>query len=737
MKQLAAGAAWALLMLSSVSTLRPQDSGVIRGQVTLKTNGLPLHHATVVVPKLRRSAETDEDGRFEFAKVPPGRYDVDAHMHHLSDERQIVDLAAGGVVEVSFRLQLAAVHEEVTVTASGHEESTLEAFQTVTSVSSLELVTRNGAGSLGELLEEQTGVAKRSFGPGSSRPVIRGFDGDRVLILEDGMRTGTLSSQSGDHGEPVDAATVERVEIVRGPATLLYGSNAIGGVVNTISSHHQLHEHPHKGLRSNMTASGGSNGGQIGGTGGFEYGFHDWLIRGGGGSQRSGDYHAADGRVPNSKSGLRHANFGFGRYSENASFSFGYGVQDGRYGVPFAAEFERPEAGRAGQGSDKIDLAYRRHQARLTGELRNMPGILESFQLKLNYSDWNHRELEGSQTGTEFFNKQLVYRGEFRHRLRGVMTGTFGFWGLRRDYKASGEETLSPPTDQTAVALFALEQWTLARVRFQLGGRLEYNSYDPRMLRPRSFTGLSAGAGVHLPVWKGGAFVANYTHSHRAPALEELYNNGPHAGNVSFEVGNPDLKGETGDGVDLSLRHQSSRLRGEFNFFYNRLGSFIYFAPAGRFDEGLPVTLASQADSRFQGVEGRIQAGLRRDVWLHLGIDAVNARLSGSRIPLPRIPPARGRLGVEWRGGSLSVHPELVLAGRQSRIAANETETAGYATVNLLANYTVTRQHTLHVFGVNFFNLADRLYRNHLSLIKQFAPEIGRGLRVSYTLHFF
>ena len=339
--------------------------------------------------------------------------------------------------------------------------------------------------------------------------------------------------------------------------------------------------------------------------------------------------------------------------------------------------------------------------------------------------------------GTEFSNKQLIYRGEFQQRPAGRWSGNFGFFGMARDYRATGAEALSPPVSQNTFALFALEQARLERLRFQFGARLEHNGYDPQGLRGRSFTGLSAGAGVNVPLWKGGAFVANFTHSYRAPALEELYNRGPHIGNLTFEIGNPALRRETGDGIDISIRHESSRLRADFNVFHYRLGSFIYFAPTGRIEDGLPEALASQANSRFLGVEGRAQIGIHKLLWLNLGFDAVDAELTRSSTPLPRIPPLRGRVGLDLRAGSLSLRPELALTHRQDQTAPNETATAGYAAMNLTANYTFTRQHFLHVFGMNFFNVADRLCRNHLSLIKQLAPEIGRGVRFSYTLHFF
>ena len=443
--------------------------------------------------------------------------------------------------------------------------------------------------------------------------MVRGFDGDRVLVLEDGIRTGSLSSQSGDHGEPIDGNTVERIEVVRGPASLLYGSSAIGGVVNAISRNHEIHERPHQGLKGHLSGTGGSANGQGSGSGYFELGVKDWLLWGGGGGMRTGDYKTPLGTIPNSGTDLKTARVGIGRYSENASFSFTYGLQDGRYGVPFAAEFHGHEGEEQGEHEEEeVDLAYRRHQARFTGSLRNLGRYLEQFTMKLNYTDWNHRELEGDTVGTEFFNKQFVYRGEFEQRRRGRCSGTFGFWGMRRDYEAVGVEALSPPVDQNAIALFALEQLDYQKVKFQFGGRLERNAFDAEGLRSRTFTGFSGAAGVNVPLWRNGALVANYTHTYRAPALEELYNRGPHVGNVTFEVGNPDLSAERGDGVDLlasSSGHAGARGIQRVLLPHERL----HLSAADRRGGGrIAVGENRQADSRFVGPRPNSASGCTR-----------------------------------------------------------------------------------------------------------------------------
>ncbi|MBI1787893.1 MAG: TonB-dependent receptor [Acidobacteria bacterium] len=705
-----------------------QNTGTLRGQVTLEATGSPLHHATITVGRLARRVETKDDGTYEITGLPPGAYTVTAHMHALSDASQTAQIAAGGTATADFTLRLAAVKEAITVTASGSEQTTFDSFQTVTSLESLDLTSKSET-SLGEVLNNQPGIAKRSFGPGSSRPVIRGFDGDRVLVMQDGVPTGALSSQSGDHGESIDPSSLDRLEVVKGPATLLYGSNALGGVVNAVTGHHQIHEHPHPGLRGYLTALGGSANGHGGGSAGFEYGVGNWLLWGGGGGQRTGDYQTPIGTIDNSGTRIANTSVGFGRYDERRFADFGYGYEEGRYGVPFAGQIE-------GSG-ERISLATRRHNLRVNGGLSKLGKPVDSFRLSLNYSDWRHREIEGEETGTVFDNKQISYRGVFQQAPLGRLSGSFGLSGLHRDYKATGVETLAPPVNQNGMAGFALEELTLERFRLQFGGRVENNRYDPAVGRGRSFTGFSGAAGIHIPLWKGGALVANYTHSYRAPALEELYNHGPHAGNLTFEIGDPGLQRERSNGLDLALRHQSKRLRGEVNYFLYRIGDFVYLAPTGRFAQGLIEARYAQADSRFTGTEMGLDIGLHQNLWLNLGLDYVNAQLRAGGIPLPRIPPLRGRAGLEFRRAGFSLKPELVIANAQTRLFSTETRTASYLLANLGASYTLAQKHFLHVFSANLFNAGDRLYRNHLSFIKNLAPEIGRGVRFTYTVRFF
>ncbi|MCC6263489.1 MAG: TonB-dependent receptor [Bryobacterales bacterium] len=711
--------------------------------MTLEGSGQPIHEALVTSPQLRRVISTDEKGLFVIDHLRPGNYDLIVHLGQLSDTRQRVTVEAGKTVRVAFQLGIRPVREHINVTATGSQVTAQESLQVVTSLESTELITRM-APSLGGALDEVPGVNRRSFGPGNERPVIRGFDGDRVLVLQDGMPTGTMSSSSGDHGEPINVASAERVEIIRGPATLLYGSNAIGGVVNVVGYGNHLHEHQHQTLSGNLAASGGSANGMFGGSGGFEYGHKGWLLWGGGGGQRTSDYQTPVGRIFNSATDSRNTYAGFGKYNDKAYFNLEYTFGEGNYGVPFAGEIHSHEGEEhsdhdhsTAEEAEKIGIGWRRHNLR--GELgfTRIPRVVENFTLVLNHTDWNHREMEGGAIGTEFFNKQTVYRGAFDQKQRGNLTGTFGFWGMQRDFRAIGEEALAPPTGQSAFALFALEEMTFDRVKWQFGGRFERNGFQPTGLVDRSFTAFSGSAGFAVPLPHEFTFATNYSHAARAPGLEELYNHGPHAGNLTYEIGNRNLSVERSNGVEASLRKLSEHFHLEANLFLYQFSDFIFLAPTGEREAGLPVARYLQGNARFWGFDGRADLETVRNLWVKLGFDSVNAALTDLHTGLPRIPPRRLRLGLDYRPGRFSFEPELAMASRQDRTYFDETETAGYLVANFRASYAIATSHTTHIFSVDAFNLGNRLWRNHLSFIKDLAPEIGRGIRFGYTLRFF
>lgn len=735
----------------SPAVVSAQSGGTISGRVTSEGNNAPLASVTVQLVQLRRVTQTDDQGAYQFTDVPPGRYSLVTHVEGFSDRTQSIVLTSAANAIVDFALSLTSLREEVTVTASGQEQSVFESFQSVNALGSTRLREQAATG-LGEVVEREAGVGKRSFGPGTSRPIIRGFDGDRVLVAQDGVRVNSVGSQSGDHAEPLDTLSADRIEIVKGPGTLLYGSSAVGGVVNVITNDDA---DIHKGFRGYLTGLGTTVNRQGGGSGGLEYGTGKLLFTVNGGALREGDFATPLGIVRNSAS--RSANlYTSGGYFGKKFFLVGNYIFDKRrYGVPYAGYVE--ENGLPGftlpalpdPGEEDVDLSMRRRNGRVRGGFRDLDSFLTAGNFAYSYTDYRHFEIaiEGGAENidTTFNNRVSYYRGTFEQKPFRGLTGRFGFEGFNRRFQTIGEEQLIDGlVKHDSFAVFGLEEYSFAkRFAVQFGGRVERNNYNPvnERYRDRSFTGFSGSVGFRANVWNGANFIVALTSAYRAPALEELYNFGDHTGNVTFEIGDQNLRRERSNGVEFSLRQNYKRVRLDGSFFYYNISNFVFLAlqENGGGEGTLPVGLFSQADSRYVGADVNFDYTFNKYLGAFFIGDVVSAKIKDGNVPLPRITPPRARLGLDFRHKGLSVRPEGVFVARRGPgdIYLTETPTAGYALFNVNGSYTTTGEHFAHIFTVSAFNLTDKLYRNHLSFIKDIIPEAGRGVRASYTIRFF
>lgn len=744
-----AALAVACVVTLTATAFAQTPAGTVAGTVKFEATGGPVHAATVIVIGARRTVTTTETGTFTIPNVPPGTYEVLAQREHFSSARKSVTVVAGQTATVDFALAIETVHESVTVTASASgTATTFESFNAITSLDSTEIARSVGT-SLADALANAPGVSKRAFGPGSGRPIIRGFDGDRVLIMQDGVRTGDLSSQSGDHGVSIDAAGLDRLEVVKGPATLLFGSNAIGGVVNAVSPQDAFRVSPFVGSLGGLTFDASSADEAAGVNGSVQYGKGGWTLWAGGGARRSGDYQTPDETIENSASRLQSGRAGFGYLGTRAFFSTGVTIEDSRFGIPFAGLFHHHDDEDEEEPIDlvdhkfEVDVASLRRDVRADFGLRNLSSaFLDTAKLTFAYTNYSHDELEIEDgveaVGTQFTNNTATLRTEIEQKRRGRLTGRMGAEWFRRDFEAIGEEALAPATVQNTLAAFVYEELDFGRTRLQFGGRGEHTSYDVASSAPdRSFTALSGSVGVHANIGTSGAFVANLSGASRAPALEELYNFGPHVGNLAFEIGNPNLKVERTVGLDVSLRSRAAKAQGEVNVFGYRISNFVFLDMQDEIIDGLREAEYVQANARFVGVDASGSLDLHPRLHLHAGASYVRATLTDTDEFLPRIPPFSARLELDIPIGSLKFGPEVVYTAAQKNVFREETTTPGATMVNFGASYLLARGHATHTVALKAYNLTNETHRLHTSFIKDLAAEMGRGVKVTYTVKFF
>lgn len=753
------------------------QSGTLSGMVRNQVDGSLIPGVSIEIIQLGRTVETDGEGKYKFTNLPNGTFTVITHNEGYSDKAQSVTIS-GGAVTLDFSLSLKSISAEVTITASGEGESVFESFSSVNSVGATR-ISEKASTSVGEILGDEPGISVRSFGGGGTgRPIIRGQSGDRVKVLQDGIGSGSLGAQSGDHGEPISPFNLERLEVIKGPATLLYGSSAIGGVVNAVTTDEN---NAHKGFRGYLTGLGGTVNRQAGIAGGIGYGYKTTLFNLNLSSTREGDYRTPFGRVPNSGSRANGGSGGVGYFVDKVFIRGTVTIDRRRYGIPYAALFESGELlSIANGGADcdivdcqfdprvlqntfanmlppipngQIDIKMRRNNIRFVGGFRDLKGPITQGTFTVDFSDYRHLEIEAEDgvemVATTFDNDIFSYRGIFKQVNYKKLSGQFGFEGYRRSYQTVGAESLiDGRVRQTNFAGFALQELSFERVSLQFGGRVETNRYSPEnnTLLERNFTVFSGAVAVRFKVWKGGTLIASFSNSSRPPALEELFNNGPHVGTVTFEIGDQNLRLERSNGFELSFRQNSKKVRFNGSIFYNDIKNFIYLEPQDNdnngiidVDDGLPVSTYAQNDARFFGADARIDIDINENFGVFAIGDIVDAKLKNLNIPLVRIAPARLRIGADIRFGGLSIRPEVVFVAERSSgdIFTLETPTEGYGLFNLNGSYAFGTGRTTQIFTFGFHNLGDKQYRNHTNFIKYLTPEAGRGFKASYTVRFF
>ena len=740
-----------MLMLASASVAFGQQTAVLEGRLVNSLNGDPLAGAAVVLDELKREAVSGPDGAFRFDNLAAGTYHLWVRAQGYSSRRTEVTVPVQGGAPVELRIDFDLHFQEV-ASVSAESRSQFDTYQPTTVLSGQEL-TKQLESSLGATLENQPGIASRSFGSAPSRPVIRGLDGDRVQILQDGQRTGDLSSQSGDHGVSVNPSAAETIEIVRGPATLLYGANAIGGLVNIVTN--EIPARPVHGASGEVTFDVGTGAEEAGAAGRVQLGNGRFAVTVGGGGRSSSDYQTPLGEVENSHSRSGFTNAGVAWTGDKAHAGLSYSYDDTRYGIPVV------EGG-------TLQLTPRRHAFTARAGAERLTGAFEAFRATVAVRRYQHDELEGAEVGTHFSNDTTELQLMGSHRAVGRMKGSAGAWLLDRAFDAVGAEALSPAVGQKAFAAFAYEEVTWPHVTLQFGGRLDQTNYAPAGEPKRDFTDGSLSAGVLLRPAAADdrlTIAASVAHAARAPALEEMFFFGVHPGNFALEVGNPGLESERAFGVDLSLRWRTPRASGEVTYFRNSINDYIFRRnmdeeeydarldefiarfggrePAGGHDgdEGAEETELAfvefvGADAMLQGIESHADFQLTRAFSAEAGLDFVRGSLQEGNLPLPRIPPLKFRGGLRYQRNALQVGGQVIAAASQDRVSTNETSTDGYTLLKLYGSYSFNGRGAVHTLTARLDNVTNELYRSHLSLIKDLVPEMGRNFKVVYALGF-
>lgn len=608
--------------------------------------------------------------------------------------------------------------------------------------------------SIGETLEHLPGVRSSSFGAGVGRPVIRGQSGARIKILSDGVDVLDASSISPDHAVTTEPLLSRRIEVLKGPATLLYGSGAIGGVVNVLDQKVPTYV-PAKGyegtaeIRANTVAREGA------GVFGLTAGHGPFALRFEGVKRQDDDYRVADN--PHKEQGSFNDTdtftLGGSLIGDRGYIGLAYTRQDNRYGLLAhqhadchqdgsswhcgAHEDEEEGHDEHGGGVPYVDLEQKRWDIR--GELKDpLPGF-EQVRFRMGRTRYEHKEMEEGAVATRFNNKAVDSRLELTHQPLLGWHGVLGGQSLRRDFEATGEEAYIPRTVTRNRALFILEEYTLGAWRYELGLRHEWQRIEADGVADKQHQGTSWSAAT---VW---SFAPDYTlglsyaRSQRLPTAEELYSKGPHAATRTIELGNRHLNKETSHNLELSLHKLAGRTTFDLSLYRNTIDDYINPTDTGNdIGNGYREVEYRQADAIFTGVEGELHFAATEATTLSVFGDQVRARFRQGGGNLPRIPGMRLGGRVEHRfSSSLDGHLELYRVARQRHVARYESRTGGYTMLSAGLSYSDTlgqdRDYMVYLKGTNLLN---EKWRNQVSYIKDEVIMPGRnvtlGLQVSF-----
>ena len=641
--------------------------------------------------------------------------------------------------------------DSVVVSASGLGKQSHEMTMPVAVMEGQELVMRREA-TLVETLQGLPGVHSSSFGAGAARPVIRGLDGARVKVLSDGVELLDASTISPDHAVVSEPLLAERIEVLKGPATLLYGGGAIGGVVNVIDRKVPTHV-PEKGYEGELELRANSVANEGAGVFGITAGSGNFAVRAEGAKRQADEY-----EIPGSPNRQE------GSYNDTDSFTLGasfigergylgaaYTEQNNRYGLLAHEHADCHTHGRdwhcGGHGHSHdhdeehgavpyVDMQQKRWDLR--GELGDpLPGF-ELARLRVGHSNYQHEEIEGGEVGTRFDNDATDARLELTHQPLFGWRGVVGAQSLRRDFEAAGEEAYVPPTLTRNHGVFLLEEYTAGAWRYELGLRHEWQDIDADGQRNTDHKGTSVSAGA---VW---TFAPQYSlgfslsRSQRLPTAEELYAYGPHAASRTVELGNIELDEETSHNAELTLRKFAGRTTFSFSLFRNQVDDFIFAADTGKdIGGGYREIEYRQQDAVLTGAEGEVRFQATDATAFTLFGDHVRGKLRDGGGDLPRIP--ADRLGVRLDQSftpALNGQLEFYRVQRQDDLADYETETGGYNMLGAGLSYAGSLKQSDYLIYLKGNNLLDEKARQHTSFIKDDVLLPGRNLTVGVRLAF-
>ncbi|HSI37806.1 MAG TPA: TonB-dependent receptor [Methylotenera sp.] len=606
---------------------------------------------------------------------------------------------------------------------------------------------------LGETLNGIPGVSATNFGPNASRPVIRGLDAERVRMMQNGVGILDASSLSFDHAVAVDPLVIEQIDVVRGPAALLYGGSAVGGVVNAID--HRIPTEKLDGITGRTEGRLGGPDSQSNLAGVVDAGNGKFAIHGDVYNRKTSDLDIPGFAVSRRKSeadGTPRENRGtlINSSADNDGGALGASLtfDNGYIGTSFS-EFNS-NYGTVAEEAVRIDMQSQRWD--IASEFTDLDklgfgNLIHRVKFRLAHTDYEHQEIEDGAVGTTFKNRGIEGSFEAGHANIGSLQGIVGFQFQNTNFEALGEEAFVPSNTTQSKALYVYEELPISaadnKLKLSFGGRLGHTSVDASAdakfgpAQNNSFNPNSYALGGLYTFNDNWSVASNLSHNERAPSYFELYANGAHIATGQFEVGNPNFDKERSNGIDAQLRWKDAKNSFSVGTYYTRFNSFIGLLETGNVDAGssLPIAQFSAFAADFKGLEAEGKFNVANNLDLKLRGDYVRATNRDNGDALPRIAPLRLGAGLHYQKASFGARVDVLHAFDQNRTADNELATDGYTDVSALVTYKLPTKLNVELFA-KANNLLNDEIREHASFLKDIAPQGERSVLVGFRSDF-
>ncbi|MFI5213376.1 MAG: TonB-dependent receptor [Gemmatimonadales bacterium] len=729
---------------------------------TVQSSGRPVVGATVRLLDLDRVEHSGANGDFRFLDVPNGTYRIYVGMLGYASASDTVRVQ-GLTASVTFDLVVSAAPlREIVVSASPYARPTDEQYQPAESKSRIAFATSPGM-NFAEKISDLPGVSVRGNGSAPSRPILRGLGDNEVLILENGLRMGDIATYDPAHATPIDALSIEQIDVVRGPATILYGPNTIGGLVNVITN--LVPDVADRPLSGTVALESSSGSDQLAGYTNLVYSTGHSAFQVSAGELHAGSTRIPSGtytdpgtgaaftldRIPQTFDHSGEAGLGYAFQGAFGTIGIGGKHYEMNYGIPGVPPNPNwltvpPTTSRISQQRNTIELR----------SLFNVGGALANrVRLDAAYNDYNHSEFPTAQDSTGVSDPQAnhFHKREFnavlqlQQRPAGRLSGTLGLWADILDLTIEGDQPLGPNSLTTGVAAYAYEEYLLTpRTRLQGALRFDYNGIKARpdptstdsvfqtISASRTSNAVTASLGAIRQLSSRLTASFSVGRSFRAPTVQELFANGLDAASGTYSVGTASLGPENGLGVDATLRGDFGAASFEISPYLNYINHYIYGFLRGDTIQGFPVRQFTATNARLMGFEASVNLAPAPALGLRASVDYVNAQDTRNDVPLPFTPPLRGLLRATWQQGGYSGLVEWRLAAAQNRLGEGDTPTAGYTVTNVGIGVRLVRNATVSEISLRCDNVFDTVYRDNLSVIKDFVPQPGRAFRLNYEL---